>query len=74
MPGFWLKRQILLNLPCENLESHVANSIDFMVERVSGIVDLAWLGHLVWMDDWFVCTAGCPGQKSAGVQAHSELH
>jgi len=34
MPAFWLKRQILLNLPCENLEAHVANSIDFMVERV----------------------------------------
>ena len=35
MPGFWLKRQILLNLPSENLEYNVANSIDFMVERVS---------------------------------------
>jgi len=35
MPAFWLKRQILMNLPSENLEMHVANSIDFMVERVS---------------------------------------
>lgn len=35
MPAFWLKRQILLNLPCENLEYNVANSVDFMVERVS---------------------------------------
>ena len=29
-----LKRQILVNLPSENLENDVANSIDFMVERV----------------------------------------
>ena len=35
MPGFWLKRQILMNLPSEDLEVSVANSIDFMVERVS---------------------------------------
>lgn len=35
MPGFWLKRQILLNLPSDNLEVYVADSIDFMVERVS---------------------------------------
>ena len=34
MPAFWLKRQILINLPSDNLESEVANSIDFMVERV----------------------------------------
>lgn len=34
MPAFMLKRQILLNLPSENLEAEVANSIDFMVERV----------------------------------------
>jgi len=34
MPAFWLKRQILMNLPSENLEMHVANSIDFMVERL----------------------------------------
>ena len=35
MPAFWLKRQIMLNLPSENLECNVANSVDFMVERVS---------------------------------------
>ena len=35
MPAFWLKRQIMLNLPSENLEYNVANSVDFMVERVS---------------------------------------
>ena len=35
MPGFWLKRQIMMNLPSEDLEVSVANSIDFMVERVS---------------------------------------
>ena len=35
MPAFMLKRQILINLPSENLEGNVANSIDFMVERVS---------------------------------------
>ena len=34
MPGFLLKRQILMNLPSEHLESEVAHSIDFMVERV----------------------------------------
>ena len=34
MPGFLLKRQILLNLPCDNLEGYIADSIDFMVERV----------------------------------------
>ena len=34
MPAFWLKRQIMANLPTENLEGSVANSIDFMVERV----------------------------------------
>ena len=34
MPAFLLKRQILINLPSDNLESDVANSIDFMVERV----------------------------------------
>ncbi len=35
MPAFWLKRQIMLNLPSDNLEYNVANSVDFMVERVS---------------------------------------
>ncbi|CAI8024061.1 Maspardin [Geodia barretti] len=34
MPAFLLKRQILMNLPSEKLESEVANSIDFMVERL----------------------------------------
>ena len=34
MPGFLLKRQILVNLPSDCLEARVANSIDFMVERV----------------------------------------
>ena len=34
MPAFLLKRQILINLPSDNLERDVANSIDFMVERV----------------------------------------
>ena len=34
MPAFLLKRQILMNLPSDNLEVEVANSIDFMVERV----------------------------------------
>lgn len=43
MPGFWLKRQILMNLPSEDLEVSVANSIDFMVERVSA----TFLPHLV---------------------------
>ena len=37
MPAFMLKRQILVNLPSEKLEMDVANSIDFMVERVSGL-------------------------------------
>ena len=37
MPAFLLKRQILVNLPSDNLESEVANSIDFMVERVSRV-------------------------------------
>ena len=36
MPGFLLKRQILINLPSDCLEAQVANSIDFMVERVGG--------------------------------------
>ena len=40
MPAFVLKRQILINLPSDNLENDVANSIDFMVERV-------WLLYLV---------------------------
>lgn len=35
MPAFMLKRQILINLPSDKLEMDVANSIDFMVERVS---------------------------------------
>ncbi|XP_003387733.2 PREDICTED: maspardin-like [Amphimedon queenslandica] len=34
MPAFMLKRQILVNLPSEKLEMDVANSIDFMVERL----------------------------------------
>ena len=34
MPAFMLKRQILINLPSDKLEMDVANSIDFMVERV----------------------------------------
>ena len=34
MPAFLLKRQIMTNLPTEKLEVSVANSIDFMVERV----------------------------------------
>ena len=38
MPAFLLKRQILMNLPSEKLESEVANSIDFMVERVSKFI------------------------------------
>lgn len=43
MPGFWLKRQILLNLPSENLEYNVANSVDFMVERLE-LLDRNQLG------------------------------
>ena len=35
LPAFMLKRQILMNLPSENLEVEVAHSIDFMAERVS---------------------------------------
>lgn len=38
MPGFMLKRQILINLPSENLEGNVADSIDFMVERVRRVI------------------------------------
>ncbi len=38
MPAFWLKRQILMNLPSENLEDEVANSIDFMAERVRAMI------------------------------------
>lgn len=34
MPAFLLKRQIMTNLPTEKLEVSVANSIDFMVERL----------------------------------------
>ena len=47
MPGFWLKRQILLNLPSDNLEGNVANSVDFMVERVRGyqLISSAPLGR-----------------------------
>lgn len=37
MPAFMLKRQIMLNLPSENLEVEVANSIDFMVERLDSL-------------------------------------
>ena len=34
MPAFLLKRQVLVNLPTDNLEPEVAKSIDFMVDRV----------------------------------------
>jgi maspardin len=37
MLAFMLKRQIMINLPSENLEIDVANSIDFMVERLDGL-------------------------------------
>ena len=46
MPGFWLKRQILMNLPSEDLEVSVANSIDFMVERVSGTEPYFVVSHV----------------------------
>ena len=35
MPTFLLKRQVLVNLPTDNLDPAVARSIDFMVDRVS---------------------------------------
>jgi len=35
MPSFLLRRQVLVNLPTDNLEPQVARSIDFMVDRVS---------------------------------------
>lgn len=35
MPTFLLKRQVLVNLPTDNLEPQVATSIDFMVDKVS---------------------------------------
>ena len=34
MPAFLLKRQVLVNLPTDNLDPDVAKSIDFMVDRV----------------------------------------
>ena len=35
LPSFWLKRQILTSLPTQKVEHRIADSIDFMVERVS---------------------------------------
>ena len=40
MPTFLLKRQVLVNLPTDNLDPPVARSIDFMVDRVSDYVYL----------------------------------
>ena len=37
MPAFWLKRQLMLNLPTDNLEPGVAKSIDFMVDKVCNV-------------------------------------
>ena len=37
MPAFLLKRQVLVNLPTDNLDPDVAKSIDFMVDRVSSL-------------------------------------
>ena len=60
MPAFLLKRQIMMNLPCENLEPEVANSIDFMVERVNEQLSLLTLGAhaqrgLRYLSVVFVC-------------------
>ncbi len=52
MPGFWLKRQILMNLPSEDLEVSVANSIDFMVERVSRKLIASYLYSWLAIDDF----------------------
>ena len=38
MPTFLLKRQVLVNLPTDNLDPAVAKSIDFMVDRVNNSV------------------------------------
>ena len=40
MPTFLLKRQVLVNLPTDNLDPAVARSIDFMVDRVSNYINL----------------------------------
>lgn len=42
MPTFLLKRQVLINLPTDNLDPEVAKSIDFMVDRVS-LYNYIWL-------------------------------
>lgn len=48
-PAFLLKRQILVNLPSDNLEQEVANSIDFMVERLDTL-DRQQLGSRLTMN------------------------
>lgn len=37
MPTFLLKRQVLINLPTDNLDPEVAKSIDFMVDRMDSL-------------------------------------
>jgi len=37
MPEFFLKRMILSNFPAKQLESEIANSVDFMVEQIESL-------------------------------------
>ena len=50
MPAFLLKRQVLVNLPTDNLEPEVAKSIDFMVDRVSLCI-ITWLFNIFFKMD-----------------------
>lgn len=78
MPGFWLKRQILMNLPSEDLEVSVANSIDFMVERVSATFSphlvLATLATVWIFLNILSSTARHSREISASLKINAKLH
>ena len=59
MPAFILKRQILMNLPSDNLEVEVAHSIDFMVDRVSALRLMSMYIHVYTCTYSYVCTSVC---------------
>lgn len=46
MPEFMLKRIVLSNFPTTNLETEIANSVDFMVEQLETLTQSELAGRL----------------------------
>ena len=66
MPEFMLKRIVLSNFPTTNMETEIANSVDFMVEQLELLTQSELAGRL---------TLNCaPGNIKPGSVALSSEH